>query len=227
MALEFEVDSIDSFDDGVKSLYVAHEGKFRLDVSGIDPADELKKALEKERLVTRSYKEKAEGLSAAAQESERLKAESEHKSKLEKGEFKTLYESEKQARLDAEKASNDFRTSVEKKDIDFASLQMASKHATEASRAELLSEQISKYARYGKDGVFYEMGGIAVEAEEVTKQLTNKYPWLFDGSKATGGGATGGKSGGADSKTMSREDFDAMEQPDRSKFFASGGKLDD
>ena len=47
--LKFEVDTLDGLDDGVKALYQQHGNKFRLAVEGIDPADELKEALRKER----------------------------------------------------------------------------------------------------------------------------------------------------------------------------------
>jgi hypothetical protein len=43
MALVFEVESLDGVDEGFKSLYQEHNGKYRLAVEGIDPADELKK----------------------------------------------------------------------------------------------------------------------------------------------------------------------------------------
>ena len=46
MALKFEIDTLDGLDDGLKPLYEAKDGKYRLIVEGIDPADELKKALE-------------------------------------------------------------------------------------------------------------------------------------------------------------------------------------
>jgi hypothetical protein len=60
-----------------------------------------------------------------------------------------------------------------------------------------LREQISKYARYTDDGVKFEMGGVEVDKEKITAHITENYPFLIDGSGASGGGATGGKNGGA------------------------------
>ena len=48
MGLKFEIDSLDGVGEAVKGFYTKHGDKYRLDVEGIDPADELKEAL-KER----------------------------------------------------------------------------------------------------------------------------------------------------------------------------------
>jgi hypothetical protein len=53
MALELMLDTLDGVAESVKSLYVAHEGKFKLDVNGIEDTKGLKSALEKERLAAK------------------------------------------------------------------------------------------------------------------------------------------------------------------------------
>jgi hypothetical protein len=53
MALELILDSIDSVPEAVRSLYVEHEGKFKLDVAGVPDTAGLKSALEKERIAAR------------------------------------------------------------------------------------------------------------------------------------------------------------------------------
>ena len=57
MALQFEVETLEGIDEGLHGLYAEHNGKFRLSVSGIDPADELKEALRKERKRVRRFKD--------------------------------------------------------------------------------------------------------------------------------------------------------------------------
>ncbi len=49
MALELVVDTLEALPETVRSLYVAADGKFRLDVSGIEDTKGLKSALDKER----------------------------------------------------------------------------------------------------------------------------------------------------------------------------------
>ncbi|MCG7598875.1 hypothetical protein MHM84_03690 [Halomonas sp. McH1-25] len=50
MALQFEVDSLDSIPEGVRDQYVeAEDGKFRLDLDGYEDPTGLKSALDKER----------------------------------------------------------------------------------------------------------------------------------------------------------------------------------
>ena len=85
MALQFEVKSLDDLDESIKALYVAHGDVFRLAVEGIDPADELKEALKKERALSSEAKTKAKALEDANKLAEEARA-------TEKGEYKTLWE---------------------------------------------------------------------------------------------------------------------------------------
>src|SRR4051812_49315938 len=48
-ALQLSVDSIDGLDEALRSLYVEKDGKFQLDVDGIEDTSGLKTALQKER----------------------------------------------------------------------------------------------------------------------------------------------------------------------------------
>lgn len=48
-ALKLVIDSLDGIDDAVKALYVEDNGKFKLDVDGIEDTSGLKTALQKER----------------------------------------------------------------------------------------------------------------------------------------------------------------------------------
>ncbi len=65
MALDLEVESLDSLDDSIKGLYTESEGKFRLDISGgVPDVSGLKSALASERELAK--KAKAEAKAAAA-----------------------------------------------------------------------------------------------------------------------------------------------------------------
>ena len=59
MALKLTLDSLDGLDDGVKSLYAEKDGKYRLDVEGIEDTSGLKSALEKERTARRELEKRA------------------------------------------------------------------------------------------------------------------------------------------------------------------------
>jgi len=62
----------------------------------------------------------------------------------------------------------------------------------------------------------------------LTESIRENYPFLVDGSQATGGGAARSQ-GGADAgeKMVSRTDFDAMGQRERASFVKEGGKVID
>ena len=69
----------------------------------------------------------------------------------------------------------------------------------------------------------------ALTVEELTKEISANQAFapVLVGSKATGGGAGGGKGGSATGKTLSRADFDALDQFSRSEFSKNGGTLTD
>ena len=49
MALKLTVDSVEGLDDATKALYQPKDGKFMLDVEGVEDTSALKGALQKER----------------------------------------------------------------------------------------------------------------------------------------------------------------------------------
>jgi hypothetical protein len=59
-------------------------------------------------------------------------------------------------------------------------------------------------------------------------QIKTDYPFLIDGSQATGGGAARSSGGaGSGDKIITRADYDSMRPIERSKFMQSGGKVTD
>ena len=139
----------------------------------------------------------------AAQRAEELEQErqrAEEERQREKGEFKSLYE-KTQAELDAERqAARQFREQVQAKEIDGEAYKLAASLSKDTKRAELLASLARQYARYTEEGVAFEVGGIPVEPGKLAEKLRSDYPFLADGSGASGGGASGGKGGGAASK---------------------------
>ena len=104
---------------------------------------------------------------------------------------------EQKAKAELAEKYESFAKMVQQKEIESASVSIASELTRDTKRAELLRQQIAQFARYSENGVKFEMGGIEVPREKIIGHITENYPFLIDGSGASGGGATGGKSGGA------------------------------
>ena len=130
------------------------------------------------------------------QEEERLK---------EKEQFRELYEREQTSKKELQEQFEEFQNRIKKQEIQNASLKLASELTRDTARGELLQEKASQYAKYNEDGsVVFELGGVQVDQEKVLNHLKEKYPFLVDGSGATGGGASGStQNGGAVTKSFS------------------------
>ena len=140
---------------------------------------------------SKSAKQKARELEEAQAAIEEARAK-------EKGEFKELYEREQKAKAELAEKYDSFAKRIQQKEVEGAALSIASELTRDTKRAELLRKEISQFARFTDDGVKFEMGGVEVDRAKVMAHITESYPFLVDGSGATGGGAAGGnKSGGA------------------------------
>jgi len=66
----------------------------------------------------------------------------------------------------------------------------------------------------------------ALSVADLKKEIEADAAWadVIEASRASGGGATGGKGGGA-AKTMKRSDFDGLPAVEKAAFMKSGGKL--
>ena len=190
------------------------QAKIEAETSGLKAkVDEL---LGEKKTVSQRAKELEESASVAEQE--RLK---------EKEQFKTLWEREQASKKELQEKYEDFATRIQKRETEVSASEIAMSLTRDTKRAELLKEQVSKFAKYSEDGIKFEMGGVEVPREKIVSHLTENYAFLVDGSQATGGGAEGSKGGGAAGKTLKRSDFESMAHTERAKFFETGGKLVD
>jgi hypothetical protein len=154
----------------------------------------LKSKLEELLGETKTAKQKAKELEEAQQAIEEARAK-------EKGEFKELYEREQKAKADLAEKYEGFAKRIQQKEVEGAAQSIASELTRDTKRAELLRKEISQFAKYTDDGVKFEMGGVEVDRAKVMTHISENYPFLIDGSGASGGGASGSKlSGGAASK---------------------------
>lgn len=143
---------------------------------------------------SKSAKQKARELEEAQAAAEEARAK-------EKGEFRELYEKEQKAKAELAEKYEGFAKRIQQKEVEGAALSMAAELTRDTKRAELLKKEISQFARYTDDGVKFEMGGVEVDRAKVLAHINDNYPFLIDGSGATGGGATGsGKNGGGAAK---------------------------
>jgi len=206
--------------------------KFKLeDGTEIDAftEDEVKAQIEKETTGLKSKLDELLGETKSAKQKakeleEAQAAEAEARAK-EKGEFKELYEREQKAKAELSEKYEAFSKQIQQKEVEGAAMSIASELTRDTKRAELLKKEISQYARYTDSGVNFEMGGIPVDRTKILAHITENYPFLIDGTGATGGGATGGSKGGGAAKVMQKTEFDKMNASDKMEFMKSGGKL--
>ncbi len=136
------------------------------------------------------------------QEEERLK---------EKEQFRELYEREQESKRELQERFEEFNSRIQKQTINAEATKLASELTRDTARGELLQEKAAQYAKYSDDGVTFELGGVPVEKEKILTHLREKYPFLVDGSGATGGGAAGQQNGGAVSTTKSFSEMTGAE----------------
>ena len=185
MALKFEIDSLDGVDDAIKPLYQEHEGKFRLAVEGIDPADELKKALNREREERKTAKQQLEDARKALEAKELTELEGQKK-------FEELYKREQETRSKTAAELEMLRKSIAERELSEAAMQIASGLTRDTARAQLAKKEAMAFAVHTPEGVKFSVDGSEVTAEQLQQHLAKQYPFLADGVQSSGGGASGG-----------------------------------
>ena len=207
MALQFEVDSLEGLDESLQALYTEHEGKYRLSVEGIDPADELKEALRKER-------EERAAAKARLKEFEDQQSEAERKRLEEKQEFEQLYKQSEEGKGKLARELDDLKRQIADKERSEVANGITAALTRDTARAELLQKEALQFVHYTPEGVKINgPDGEAWDKSKLSEYLTERYPFLVDGSLASGGGAAGSKGSGAARKPLSE-----MTQDERIKF---------
>lgn len=130
MALELIVENLDSVPEAAKSMYVAHEGKFRLDVN-VEDTKGLKSALEKERQAAKDAK--AELAKYSGIDLEKLKAQ------------QKLIETNEEARLLSEgKTDEVFQNRTEKwrAEVELQKKELADKVSAAEAKANAFKDRV-------------------------------------------------------------------------------------
>jgi len=195
MALTFEIDkeAFEALEETQQGLYSEHGEVFRLDVEGIDPADELKGALQKEREIRKEAERKAK-------EAQRLIDEQKTKQLEQDEKWKELYEEQKN-KNDELKNQN---VSIQR---DSAIDRIISGLTKDKNKANILKMTLAGNLTV-EDGNLKVVNLPGVNNEsELVDHIKEQYKFLIDTSQASGGGASGdlgGKPEGLLTKTEVR-----------------------
>jgi len=221
--LKYQVESIEELDETVQSLYTEKDGAYVLTVDGLPQPEDtsgLKNKLNELMTEAKEAKRKAREL-------EESKTQQEEESAKEKGEFKTLWEQAQQRLSEKDEELKQFSEKIQQKDVNIAARGVGSMLAkSDAKRAEVLSDYAAKYARHNGEEVEFIVNGAQVDTNALMAHLTKEYPFLVDGSNATGGGAQSSSGGGA-SKNVNRTEFDNMSPDKKMAFLKDGGIVED
>jgi septal ring factor EnvC (AmiA/AmiB activator) len=217
-------DAYGELPEALQEYYKEDGDGYILDLDGVDDHPSvkgLKSKLDEVMGETKTERERRKALEQAQTEAERKAAE-------EKGEFEKLYK-KTQDELEAERRqAREFREQITQRDIRSSAQEIARALASkDAKRADLLAEKASQYAKFEDGQIRYEIGGMKVDPQKVAEHLKTEYPFLVDGSQASGGGATGAGDGVPKGKEVSRQQWDQMSHNDRSAFAKDGGKVID
>ncbi|WP_029458240.1 hypothetical protein [Solidesulfovibrio alcoholivorans] len=212
MALKLVLDTLDGLEEGQKALYVEKDGKFHLDVDGLEDTSGLKSALQKERDRARDFEKKLAGLKDLdPEEYARLKKEAEEratKQMEEKGEFDKLRE---KWRADQEKKEAEFKAKLAEKDALLRKLHLDREVRDAALKAGVLPDDVEDVMHLTSPRFrMEEDGGITVLGKDgqpspddlsafFAKTYKEERPKFYAGTGATGGGAQppkGGQHGG-------------------------------
>ena len=186
---------------------------------------------ERDRLKAHSDKLLSETKQAKeAREKARLEAEQAAQEKaLKEKDFESLFKSSESEREKAKQELEELKAKIGREKVGNTALKIAAELA-DGTNAELLAAFVEKRLKNTDEGVKVtsEKGELTISTlDDLKKEFANdaRYAALLAGSKASGGGATGGKNIGGAVKTITRSDFDAMSQLERGKFIKDGGKV--
>jgi hypothetical protein len=252
MALQLVVDTLDAIPEALRSEYTEENGKYRLNVDGLEDTSGLKSALDKERKTARELDKKVKRweslgktddeikeLLAANEEAERKRAEGEGDFNKILGQHRSKWDKEKsdlEAELTAARASE--RSAI----IETSVLGALTKAEATAEGLDLLPDRLASRIHLetveGKrvlkimqaDGETPMAGsgkdGLAT-FDDLVKEATAKWPSLFKGSGQRGSGKEPGRGTGGEGKTIARADWEKLSATDRQAKFKDGFKITD
>lgn len=230
MALKYKlkVAEFEGLDESKQAMYKQSGNVFVLDVDGIDEEDD-KQLISLRSKVETLLSEKI----AAEEEAARITGDALAKSEADAkaaGDYKALYESLSEKHSNLESQHTGLQGEIKKSAINSEASRIAGTLTKDTARAQLLAEKIASRLQHSDDGikVLDQSGKLTVSSlDELSTQIKTAYPFLVDGSQASGGAANGSRSGASDSKKITRADFDSLDHLGRSEFVKGGGSVSD
>jgi hypothetical protein len=244
MALKDTVKTLEEVDEAHRPLYVADkEVGFKLDVEGREDPAELRRAKTRESEGRKAAEKKVADMEAAqtAKDEEARLAREDAAKKA--GDVESLQKSWKEKydtdlALEAAKHKpviDSLESDVTRLLIDNEAHSIASGIALPGSEGVLFPHVRNRLRVEMRDGkrttvvVDTEGKASAMTLDELKKEfVANKaFAPVLAASRASGGGANGGKGGGATDKTLFRAEFEALSPAARAAHFKSGGTVVD
>lgn len=230
MSIKYNVTSeeLAQLDEVQQSLYTETENGYKLNVEGVistAEADAREAGLRENRDKLLAEKKKIDELKREA-EAEARRAEEERLKKA--NDYEQLYKSSEAERQKASTELKNLQAQIESQRVGRQAQEVASSLTKDTARAKLLAEQLTSRLSFvdGELRVLDSTGNLTVSTiDELTQSIKKEYPFLIDGTQAVGGGASGSTGGTSDSKTVSRQDFDAMDPQRKMEYMKSGGKI--
>lgn len=214
--------------DFLKDLEIDNDIKQKLEEQFKSVLEETTKGLKANNDSLLSEKKKA--LEAAEQAQQMAKQETEEKLKASNN-YKQLFESQNEEANRLKKLVEDMKSQSNQQRVKSEASIIASSLTKDKGRHKLLEKELSQRLTLVDDQirVVDESGQLTVSTlEELTNRIKMDYPFLIDGSQASGGGAARSSGGaGVIEKTISRSEFDAMRPRDKSAYIKSGGTITD
>lgn len=236
MALDLVIDKLDAVAEPLRSLYQEKDGKFHLNVNGIEDTRGLKSALERTKTEAEKFKNENAAYRALGMTAEEIKtlkdakdaAETEAKKKA--GDFDGLLKqhSDKWAgeKATLEKTNADTFAWAKKATVDAGISAALAKAKATPEGIDLFMQILPTRVKFdivngsphiqiltadGKSPLAGTGADGAATYEDLVKDAIKAYPMLFEGSGAGGGGAPSRGGRGAGSKTILRSEFEKID----------------
>lgn len=243
MALKLILDSLEGMDDAAKALYLEKDGKFHLDVEGIENADSVKAALDRERKAARDATKASEKWRALGKTPEEIQElleaqrEAEEQKATRAGEWDKL-KAQMNEKHAADIAQRDESITALRKRLNAELVDAKAVAAIAAAKGspDLLLPHIQRQTKVdddfnvqvvdGKGDPRVNGKGEPLSIADLVSEMRQSevFGRAFDGGNSGTGKEPGhgGHGGGNGSKTMSRADFEKLSPNDRQKIMAEG-----
>lgn len=230
MALSYrlENEAFNALDEGVRGLYTEKDGAYVLGVDGLPDIPDVA-GLKANNAAILSEKKKLE---ADLNEIKTTQANKEKEQAEKSNDFEALYNSSEKQRIDVEGQLTGLKTDIQNKDLNNASMRLASEMAEGKNIALLSTFLRGRLGHHEGDVKVLDPSGTLTVAsmEDLKTEIIGSgvYDSLLKGNQSGGGGAAPNSSGGgAAGKEITRSELDTMSPVQKAGHFKSGGSVVD